>query len=404
MLIKIEGIKGMGIFEGIKKTVTENLPDVVTNPEISGQANEMIYKFDKVALIKGSRLIVGPSQEAIFVRNGIIDAVFEPGSYNLETDNIPIAKQLLTMAYGGSSPNRAEIWFINKAVAMDVSWGTPAPLTMEERKFGVPLTIKVRCNGSINLRIVDSTLMFKEMVGQGKVFSIENFKIAMRGMMVSRLQKTLGEHMKTSDEGFVALQQGITIIEKPLQEAMQKELDAYGLRIEGCYVKGFTVVEDDSWERYKRYEEEYFKIQVDATRIERLAQAEAHRFETLGTNYKMERQFNVMDSAASNEGSAAMAAPLMMGVGLSTGKTIGEQMGTMTNSMFADARTSTQPQQVEPSTNGQVFCTNCGGANSKTSKFCCECGQLMKVSYTCSNCGFTTDNKTKFCPECGNAF
>ncbi len=73
----------MGFLDNVKKTIVDNLPDVVTNPQISGQSNEMIYKYDKIAIIKGSRLI---------------------------------AKQLLTLAYGGSSPNRAEIWFVNKAV------------------------------------------------------------------------------------------------------------------------------------------------------------------------------------------------------------------------------------------------------------------------------------------------
>lgn len=415
----------MGFLDKVKQTITDNLPDVVTNPQISGQSKEMLYKYDKVTILKGSRLIVNPSQEALFVQNGRIDAVFGPGSYNLETDNIPLAQQLLSLAYGGDSPNRAEIWFVNKAVAMDISWGTPTPLTMEERKFGVPLTIKVRCNGSINLKISDSKLLFTEMAGQGNIFTIENFKESMRGMMISRLQKTLGEYMMTNNTSFVTLQQGITIIEQPLQALMQTGLNPYGLSIEGCYVKGFTVVEDDSWERYKRYEDEYFKIHVDATRVERLAQAdavrverlgeaEAHRLESLGTNYQAERQLDILNTAAGNEGMSPLGNPMTLGLGLAAGQTIGSEI--MPNSLFASgvlpttlqtptaAPAPTPKPAPAPKAEPQVStCANCQATFPVGAKFCPECGQPTKKTYKCTGCGLASETPMKFCPECGSS-
>ncbi len=436
----------MGVLDALKKTIVDNLPDVVTNPEISGQTKDMLYKFDKIALIKGSRLIVGPSQEAIFVRNGVIDAVFGPGSYNLETDNIPIAKQILELAYGGDSPNRAEIWFVNKTVMMDIAWGTPQPLSMEERKFEIPLTLKVRCNGSISLRINDSQKLFTEMAGQGKVFSIDNFQTAMRGMMVSRLQRVMGEFMSTNDAGFVTLQQNVTVIEKPLGELMHQELVPYGLGLEGCYVKSFTVVEDDAWERYKRYEDEYFNIHAEERRIKRLGMAEAERLASLGTTYDRERQFGVMDKAAGNNTMAAMASPVGLGVGIMAGQVLGDSMKIMAG----DTMGAAQPAQpsAPPAEEGFTcpacsakygksvkFCPECGyivkkacsacSAELKGEKFCPECGKKITIcsscgadnaadavncakcqktltsTKSCSSCGFTPENPTKFCPECG---
>ncbi len=382
----------MGFLDNVKKTIVDNLPDVVTNPQISGQSNEMIYKYDKIAIIKGSRLIVGPSQEALFVQNGVIDAVFGPGSYDLETDNIPIAKQLLMLAYGGSSPNRAEIWFVNKAVVMDVAWGTPTPLSMEDNKFGRPLVIKVRCNGSISLRITDSRQLFVEMAGQGRVFSIENFKEAMRGMMISKLQKTIGEYMMANNAGFVQLQQSVSIIEQPLKERMQDELLPYGLSIEGCYVKGFNVLEDDSWALYKKLESKSFDIEMEANRISRVSQAEAERLGNLGTTYDKTRQFDVMDKAASNEG-LAVGGPVGLGVGVAAGSVVGNRMGIVAENIFTQmAATPTTDKKTST-------CPKCSATYQDTPKFCPECGYLVKK--VCASCKTEIIDEKKFCPECG---
>ncbi len=384
--------RSMGFLDNVKKTIEDNLPDVVTNPQISGQSGEMLYKFDKLAIIKGSRLIVSPSQEALFVQNGVIEAVFGPGSYNLETENIPIAKQLLALAYGGSSPNRAEIWFVNKAVVMDVAWGTPAPLSMEDYKFGRPLVIKVRCNGSISLRVVDSRQLFVEMVGQGRIFTIENFKEAMRGMMVSRLQKTVGEYMMANKTGFVQLQQNVSMIENPLKERMQAELDPYGLMIEGCYVKGFQVLEDDSWALYKKLESQTFEIEMEANRISTVSRAEAERLENLGTTYDRTRQFDVMDRAASNEG-LAIGTPVGLGVGVATGAAIGNRMSIVTDNIFNNM------DKKEKEKEKQQECPKCHASYQEGTKFCPECGFIVRK--VCKGCGSAMEEEKKFCPECG---
>ena len=57
----------------------------------------IVYRYpvdDRYAIMQGSRLIVNPSQAAVFTSRGRIADVFGPGSYKLDTDVIPILTKL----------------------------------------------------------------------------------------------------------------------------------------------------------------------------------------------------------------------------------------------------------------------------------------------------------------------
>lgn len=47
----------------------------------------------------------------------------------------------------------------------------------------------------------------------------------------------------------------------------------------------------------------------------------------------------------------------------------------------------------------QVKCPSCGAINSKSMKFCAECGS--KLANTCPNCGASVPHGQRFCSNCG---
>lgn len=396
----------MGLWDNVKKTIAANLPDVVTNSDISGQSGEMIWKYENSGLISGSRLIVGESQEAIFVKGGVIEHIFGAGTYDLQTSNIPILKQLLNMAYGGGNANAAEVWFVNKASIMEIGWGTPSPLTMEDHKFDFPITLNVRCNGAISVKVTDSERMFKELAGQGKSFTVDHFKQSIRGMLISKLRTAIGNYMQKSKLGFVQLQNSITVLEDPIMMAVTADLEKYGLAATACYVKGFSVVDDDSWRNYKRYEDQIISRTLDtklqANKTQTLGQLditlEQSKMQALGYDYTTQRKFDVMESAASNQGNPAMQAPVSLGIGFGVGNAVAKNMD-----QFTDVMQPVQPtaQTVAPSApqSGAVSCPKCHAPTMQGAKFCPECGFVLQRM--CYGCKTVLPQETKFCLECG---
>lgn len=71
----------------------------------------------------GTQLVVNQSQEVCFIKGGKLLDVLGPGTHTLSTKNIPILSSLIGLGFGGESPFKAEVYFINKAVSMDAKFG-----------------------------------------------------------------------------------------------------------------------------------------------------------------------------------------------------------------------------------------------------------------------------------------
>ena len=61
----------------------------------------------------GAQLTVRESQAAILFYKGKACDAFGPGRHTLKTGNIPIVTKILSIPWGGTSPLRAEVYFVN---------------------------------------------------------------------------------------------------------------------------------------------------------------------------------------------------------------------------------------------------------------------------------------------------
>ena len=67
----------------------------------------LVYKYpmdSRYAIMKGSQLVVRPSQRAVFVNEGKIADIFEEGRYVLDTSNLPILTALCNWKYAFENP------------------------------------------------------------------------------------------------------------------------------------------------------------------------------------------------------------------------------------------------------------------------------------------------------------
>ncbi|HQJ05188.1 MAG TPA: SPFH domain-containing protein, partial [Spirochaetota bacterium] len=118
----------MGVFNFIKGQFI----DVIE--WVDDSANTMVWKFpDSDKEIKnGAQLTVRESQVAVFLNEGNIGDVFQPGRHTLTTQNIPILTSLKSWKYGLNSPFKADVYFINTKQFLDQKWGTTNPIMMRD--------------------------------------------------------------------------------------------------------------------------------------------------------------------------------------------------------------------------------------------------------------------------------
>ena len=93
--------------------IKTELIDIVEWLDATGDT--MVYRFERHEneIKNGAQLIVRPGQAAVFVDQGQIADVFEPGRYELKTENLPILSTIRGWKYGFNSPFKADVYYLN---------------------------------------------------------------------------------------------------------------------------------------------------------------------------------------------------------------------------------------------------------------------------------------------------
>src|SRR5215212_3246014 len=142
----------------------------------------------------GSQLIVRESQVAVFFRDGKALDVFGPGRHTLSTQNIPLLANLLSIPFGGKSPFRAEVVFVNMADFIGMKWGTPQPVTFRDADLGM---VRLRANGTYSMAVADPQQFVNKIVGTQGLYDTNQIADYLRDVIVSRFNDALGTTMKS---------------------------------------------------------------------------------------------------------------------------------------------------------------------------------------------------------------
>ncbi len=132
----------------------------------------LVYRFERYnnEIKYGAKLVVREGQAAVFVNEGQIADVFPPGTYTLETKNLPILATLQGWKYGFESPFKAEVYFCSTRQFTDLKWGTQNPIMMRDPEFG---PVRLRAFGTYVIRVADPAVLIRQIVGTDNRFTLD---------------------------------------------------------------------------------------------------------------------------------------------------------------------------------------------------------------------------------------
>ncbi|BCE00068.1 SPFH domain-containing protein [Marinicellulosiphila megalodicopiae] len=176
----------MGFFDKIRG----ELIDIVQWTDDS--RDTMVYRFERYEneIKMGAQLVVRESQVAVFINQGQLADVFQPGHYTLETQNMPILSTLKGWKHGFHSPFKAEVYFINTRTFNNLKWGTKNPITLRDPEFG---PIRIRAFGSYAIKVTHAERFIKEIVGTDGHFTTDEITDQLRNLIISRFSDIVGE-------------------------------------------------------------------------------------------------------------------------------------------------------------------------------------------------------------------
>jgi len=178
---------------GLWDKLTGELVDIVQWTE--DDPDVLVHRFERYnnEIKNGAKLTVREGQLAIMVNEGQLGKgqladVFQPGMYELTTQNLPLLSTLKGWKHGFDSPFRAEVYFFNTRLFTDSKWGTPGPATMRDPEFGV---VRVSAFGIYSMRIKDAKTVLLELVGTKAVLLKQDIEENLRGKVGSRIKEAM---------------------------------------------------------------------------------------------------------------------------------------------------------------------------------------------------------------------
>ena len=312
--------------------------------------DDMIFwKWSNREIKKGSKLIIRPGQDAIFIHNGKVEGIFEDeGEYQIASEIIPFLSTLKGFKFGFNSGMRVEVLFVNTK-EFTVKWGTKNPVLIPTPQL--PGGMPIRANGTFNFKVNDYVTLIDRVAGVKESYLVEDVKIR----IISVLDQLLMKWISREGKDMFNLQANAFDIAKGIQEDLDMQVMDIGMTITGFQVMSFNYPPE---------------IQDKITKVA--------SYEMVG-NLQKYQQIAMTDGMASGNvkggGAAADMAGMMMGMNIAN-----EMMKNMNANQkpSSDNQSEPNPAPVAPSSEGKKpnFCPNCGTKN-EGANFCPNCGQKL---------------------------
>ena len=363
-----------------------------------GGPHTFAWKHPDSELGTWTQLIVNETQEAVLYKGGQALDWFGPGRHTLDTANIPLLSKLVNLPFGGKSPFSAEVWYVNKINALDVKWGTPTPIQLQDPKYNV--FVPLRAFGQFGIKIGDARVFLTKLVGTLPSFTADDIVKYFRGLYLTMVKDAIASYLVNQKIPILEINASILELSESLQMSVAPRLEEFGIELVNFYVNDISVPDDDP---------AVIKLKD--------ALAKKAEMDIIGYNYTQERSFDTMGSAASNPGGGAaplMGAGMGMAMGVGLGNAMGGAMGSLAQTLDPAAKANCPHCRGEITPNlkfcphcgkppvaeeESAVCPKCGTGNKAGTKFCGECGSAL--SRACAQCGAVLVSHQKFCGECG---
>ena len=227
----------MALFNKIKQKAFGEFIDIIEWTDDT--SDTMIWRFPRYnsEIKNGAQLTVRETQVAVLVNEGQFADVFQPGRYELTTNNMPILTTLKGWKYGFNSPFKVDVYFVNTKQFLNQRWGTANPIMMRDPEFG---PIRLRAFGSYNFRVQEDPIPFiKNVAGTSGEFTTEGISEQLRNFVITKFTDYLGE----SKIAALALAANMNEFSQELTIGLKDDFAEYGIELTRFLVENVSLPE-----------------------------------------------------------------------------------------------------------------------------------------------------------------
>ena len=303
----------------------------------------IFWKWCNDEIKKGSRLIIRPGQDAIFMYNGRTEGVFQDeGSFDIESDIIPFLSSLKGFKFGFNSGIRAEVLFINTK-EFTIKWGTKNAINIPAPQLNLPGGLPIRSFGTFSCKVSDYQALIDKVAGVKQQYTVEDIKERVLAVLDQLLMKWIAKEGRD----MFNLQANAYDISRGIKQDLDMELCKIGISITDFNISSFS------------YPEEVQKMQNRAAS------------QSMVGDMGRYQQMSMMDSMAGNGSGGNMAANMAgMQMGMMMGQQMANQMAANMNGQNQQGMSQGTQQGIQQGTQQGIQQGSQSQGNGMAPRFC----------------------------------
>ena len=316
--------------------------DVIKN---SGPGELLIWRQPEEDFNTNSTLVVMPGEEAIFIKGGTVEQVFENGTYKLSTENYPFISRLRNAFSGGISTFNCVVYFVRKADSKEIRWGTETPIQVRDKVWGVRTDARVR--GAYKVRIENPAKFLEKLIGNNIPFQIqEELDKYFASEFQGKIKTAVSKFLNALEQEHIGIDAYMDELSEKIEPYIDEIVSEYGLKCVRFSLAGLDI---DS----TKYDV------IDASQIELIARQRGYQgdkagLDILGADWGRVQGAEILRDLANNPGAGGVAAA---GAGMGMGIGAAGAFGSIAQQVFAPAQNGFAPQQptnpTQPSPSGR---------------------------------------------------
>jgi membrane protease subunit (stomatin/prohibitin family) len=222
---------------GILNFLSKQFVDVIQWTE--GDAGVLAYRYPMadMEIQNGGQLIVRETQTAAFFNEGKFADQFQPGTYSLNTQNLPVLTNLKNWDKFFESPFKSDVYFFSHREQLDQKWGTTQPITIRDKEFG---PIRIRAFGNYSYAVTDSKVFWTKLCGTAEKYTVGDAE----GQLRTAILTSLGSFFGKSDVAFIDMAANQEAFSAKLKDIITPTLANYGLELKSFNVASLSLPEE----------------------------------------------------------------------------------------------------------------------------------------------------------------
>lgn len=197
--------------------------------DYSGGNNVLIWKHPNEDFNTNAQLIVGPTQEAIFIKGGQVVESFPPGTHTLSTKDYPFIRSMIGLVTGGAQPFQCQLYYVNKVISMGIEWGTDSPIRITDPQYSVP--VNITSYGDFSIQVSNGRKLLEKLVGSTAGYTHDEVRNYFSNLMATQIRTLISGFMISNKLTPIGIDAYLHQMSEQLTERVIKVFEPYGLKV-----------------------------------------------------------------------------------------------------------------------------------------------------------------------------